>query len=68
METIPKPTEMATADEPPTYSVQEAAELLGVHYFTVCRLLQRKKLKVRWSPCGKPLVLRTEVLRLLKSE
>ena len=41
---------------------------LGVHYFTVCRLIQRKKLKVRWSPCGKPLVPRTEVLRLLKSE
>ena len=68
MGTIPEPTEMATADESPAYSVQEAAELLGVHYFTVCRLLQRKKLKVRWSPCGKPLVPRTEVLRLLKSE
>jgi transposase len=43
METIPKPTETAAADEPLAYSVQEAAELLGVHYFTVCRLIQRKK-------------------------
>ena len=68
METIPKPTETAAADEPLAYSVQEAAELLGLHYFTVCRLIQRKKLKMRWSPCGKPLVPRTEVLRLLKSE
>ena len=40
------------------YSVQEAADMLGVNYFSVYRLIQR----------GKLLVPRTELLRLLKTE
>jgi excisionase family DNA binding protein len=68
METIPKPTETPTADERLAYSVQEAADLLGVHYFSVYRLIQNGKLKACRALRGKLLVPRTELLRLLKSE
>jgi excisionase family DNA binding protein len=50
------------------YSVEEAAQLLGVHYFSVYRMIQRGKLR----PCrvlrGKLLVPRSELLKLLKTE
>jgi excisionase family DNA binding protein len=50
------------------YSVEEAAQLLGVHYFSVYRMIQRGKLR----PCrvlrGKLLVPRSELLNLLKTE
>jgi excisionase family DNA binding protein len=50
------------------YSVEEAAELLGVHYFSVYRMIQRGKLR----PCrvlrGKLLVPRSELLKLLRVE
>jgi excisionase family DNA binding protein len=50
------------------YSVEESARLLGVHYFSVYRLIQRGKLR----PCrvlrGKLLVPRSELLKLLKTE
>ncbi|HYT61104.1 MAG TPA: helix-turn-helix domain-containing protein [Haliangiales bacterium] len=69
METVPK------IDPPPTaaperlaYSVQEAADLLGVNYFSVYRLIQRGKLKVCRALRGKLLVPRDELLKLLKSE
>ena len=70
METIPK------IDEPPVnpaaerlaYSVQEAADLLGVNYFSVYRLIQRGKLKVCRALRGKLLVPRTELVKLLKTE
>jgi len=48
----PSPVDGAEAIEQPTkperlaYSVQEAAHLLGVNYFSVYRLVQRGKLKV----------------------
>jgi len=68
METIPQPTETPATDERLAYSVQEAADLLGVHYFSVYRLIQSGKLKACRALRGKLLVPRTELLRLLKSE
>ena len=67
METVPK------IPEPPqterlAYSVQEAADMLGVNYFSVYRLIQRGKLKVCRALRGKLLVPRTELLKLLKTE
>ncbi len=49
------------------YSVQEAADLLGVDYFSVYRLIQRGKLRACRALRGKLLVPRTELLRLLKA-
>jgi excisionase family DNA binding protein len=70
METIPK-TETQPAT-PPTerlaYSIQEAADMLGVNYFSVYRLIQRGKLKVCRALRGKLLVPRTELLKLLATE
>jgi excisionase family DNA binding protein len=51
-----------------TYSVQEAADLLGVNYFSIYRLIKRGKLKVCRALRGKLLVPRTELLKLLKVE
>jgi excisionase family DNA binding protein len=48
------------------YSVEEAAELLGVHYFSVYRLIQRGKLRACRVLRGKLLVPRSELLKLLK--
>jgi excisionase family DNA binding protein len=69
METVlkaepPRPS----APERLAYSVQEAADLLGVNYFSVYRLIQRGKLKVCRALRGKLLVPRDELLKLLKSE
>ncbi len=49
------------------YSVQESADLLGVDYFSVYRLIQRGKLRACRALRGKLLVPRSELLRLLKS-
>lgn len=68
METTPQPTETPANDERLAYSVQEAADLLGVHYFSVYRLIQNGKLKACRALRGKLLVPRTELLRLLKPE
>ncbi|MEI9898109.1 MAG: helix-turn-helix domain-containing protein [Chthoniobacter sp.] len=48
------------------YSVHEAANLLGVDYFSVYRLIQRGKLHACRALRGKLLVPRSELLRLLK--
>jgi len=50
------------------YSVQEAADLLGINYFSVYRLVQRGKLKACRALRGKLLVPRSELLKLLKTE
>lgn len=71
METIPKnETEPQGSPMPErlAYSVQEAADMLGVNYFSVYRLIQRKKLKVCRALRGKLLVPRTELLKLLEIE
>ena len=49
------------------YSIHEAANLLGVDYFSVYRLIQRGKLRACRALRGKLLVPRSELLRLLNS-
>ena len=70
MQTIPTlETPRVTASlERLAYSIQEAADMLGVNYFSVYRLIQRGKLKVCRALRGKLLVPRTELLRLLKTD
>ena len=68
METIPEPEEPPASTERLAYSIQEAAAMLGVHYFSVYRLIQRGKLKVCRALRGKMLIPRNELLRLLKTE
>src|SRR6266702_2969463 len=60
--------EPAATTERLAYSVQEAADMLGVNYFSVYRLIQRGKLKVCRALRGKLLVPRAELLKLLKTE
>jgi excisionase family DNA binding protein len=50
------------------YSIQEAADMLGVNYFSVYRLVQRNKLKACRALRGKLLVPRAELLKLLETE
>lgn len=56
METIPKieATPATPTTERLAYSIQEAADMLGVNYFSVYRLIQRNKLKdipgILWLP------------------
>jgi len=50
------------------YSIQEAADLLGVDYFSVYRLIQRGKLKACRALRGKFLITRSELLRMLNEE
>jgi len=68
MDTLPKPEETPATTERLAYSVQEAADLLGVNYFSVYRLIQRGKLKACRALRGKLLVPRSELLKLLKTE
>jgi excisionase family DNA binding protein len=49
------------------YSLKEAADLLGVDYFSLYRLIQRGKLRACRALRGKLLVPRSELLRLLNS-
>ena len=51
-----------------SYSIHEAAELLGVDYYSVYRLIQRKKLRACRALRGKLLIPRTELLKLLSTE
>jgi len=63
---------MATAQPAPqeriAYSIHEAADLLGVDYFSVYRLIQRGKLKACRALRGKFLISKAELFRLLNSE
>ena len=70
METTPEPQEQPITPPPErlAYSIQEAADLLGVNYFSVYRLVQRGKLKVCRALRGKLLVPRAELLKLLATE
>ena len=70
MDTIHQ-TEAQPNPTPPerlAYSIQEAADMLGVNYFSVYRLVQRGKLKVCRALRGKLLVPRAELLKLLATE
>ena len=70
METVPQNNEPPSP--PPVerlaYSIQEAADMLGVNYFSVYRLIQRGKLKPCRALRGKLLVPRTELVKLLATE
>jgi len=68
MEAIPKTTEVPATDERLAYSIQEAADLLGVHYFSVYRLIQNGQIKACRALRGKLLVPRAELVRLLKTQ
>jgi excisionase family DNA binding protein len=68
-------TAISEATQPPvekrerlSYSIHEAAELLGVDYFSVYRLIQRRKLRACRALRGKLLGPRTELLKLLNTE
>lgn len=50
------------------YSLHESAEMLGVDYFSVYRLVQRGKLKACRALRGKFLIPRTELMRFLKTD
>jgi excisionase family DNA binding protein len=64
-----KPTESAPPrPERISYSIHEAAEMLGVDYFSVYRLIQRGKLKACRALRGKFLISKTELFRLLNTE
>ncbi len=70
METIPEIEKQITP--PPTerlaYSVQESADMLGINYFTMYRLIQRQKIKTCRVLRGKLLVPRTELFKLLETD
>jgi len=68
MDVIPKPEPPPAPPERLAYSVQESADLLGVNYFSVYRLIQRGKLKPCRALRGKLLVPRSELVKLLKTE
>jgi len=59
------PRVLAAEPERLAYSIHEAANLLGVDYFSVYRLIQRGKLRACSALRGKLLVPRAELLRLL---
>jgi excisionase family DNA binding protein len=63
---LPQPNPSAPEPERLAYSVQESADLLGVDYFSVYRLIQRGKLRACRALRGKLLIPRSELLRLLK--
>jgi excisionase family DNA binding protein len=67
METVAKPEEPSATTERLAYSIEEAAAMLGVHYFSDYRLIQRGKLKPCRALRGKLLVPRSELLRLLNT-
>ena len=49
------------------YSIDESAKILGLNYYTVYRLVQRRKLKACRVLRGKFLVPRSELIRLLNT-
>jgi excisionase family DNA binding protein len=64
----PAPAVALPDSERLAYSVEEAAQLLGVHYFSVYRMIQRGKLRACRVLRGKLLIPRSELLKLLKAE
>ena len=69
METTTSPTSTPASEETErlAYLIHECANLPGVDYFSVYRLIQRGKLRACRALRGKLLVPRSELLRLLKS-
>jgi excisionase family DNA binding protein len=50
------------------YSIPEAADMLGLDYFSLYRLVQRGKIKACRALRGKFLITRVELNRFLNSE
>ena len=68
-------TEITTALDPKpqqqeriAYTVHEAAQMLGVHYFSVYWLIQQKKLHACRGIPGRILIPRSELDRFLETE
>lgn len=73
METMPENEKPIQTTAPPpaerlAYSIQEAADLLGIHYYTMYRLIQRQKIKTCRVLRGKLLVPRVELVKLLQTD
>jgi len=64
----PSETKSLPPKERLAYSIQEAADMLGINYFSVYRLIQRGKLKACRALRGKLLIPREELLKLIRSE
>jgi excisionase family DNA binding protein len=70
---VTKGTAPATLGETPekerlAYTLIEVADMIGVDYLSVYRLIQRGKLKACRALRGKFLVTRSELLRMLNKE
>jgi excisionase family DNA binding protein len=62
-ESQPRP---AVSEQRLAYTMKEAAAMLGVSYHSILRLIQRGKLKTCTAIPRRPLIARTEILRLLR--
>jgi excisionase family DNA binding protein len=67
MENGQKTETSTTTTERLAYSIQESADMLGIHYYTAYRLIQRGKLKACRVLRGKFLVPRSELAKLLNT-
>jgi excisionase family DNA binding protein len=70
---VTKGTATAALGEAPekerlAYTLLEVADMIGVDYLSVYRLIQRGKLKACRALRGKFLVTRSELLRMLNKE
>lgn len=65
---IEKQTRKIEREDRLAYSIPEAADLLGLDYFSVYRLVLRGKLKACRALRGKFLISRTELNRFLNAE
>lgn len=65
---ITKELKKEAREERLAYSIPEAADMLGLDYFSVYRLVQRGKLKACRALRGKFLITRAELNRFLNSE
>jgi excisionase family DNA binding protein len=64
----PPPPLLPPEQERLAYTLLEVADMIGVDYLSVYRLIQRGKLKACRALRGKFLVTRTELLRMLNKE
>ena len=65
---ITKELKKEAREERLAYSIPEAADMLGLDYFSVYRLVQRGKLKACRALRGKFLITRAELNRFLNTE
>ncbi|HEX5397790.1 MAG TPA: helix-turn-helix domain-containing protein [Verrucomicrobiae bacterium] len=65
---ITEPLRKQEREERLAYSIPEAADMLGLDYFSVYRLVVRGKLKACRALRGKFLITRTELNRFLNAE